>query len=210
MIAVEIVDEDVLVLEGLKQYLSGCADVVVVGEARDGHALAERSDQGIVHVVILEVNEGGQDWTDAIRRVRAARPGSKVLVLSHYSKSDFALIAIRAGAMGFLQKNCSMSDLVNAVYKVASGLPYVDETLCELLFVHAAGANSQATDENLTELDLAILRLLVSGHSVAQASEIVGLSVGQLRRMRTKIMQKVGARSAVDLCDYARARRLSI
>lgn len=208
MIAVEIVVEDVLVLEGLKEFLSACNDVVVVGEARDSVALAERTVRSAVHVVILEVNEAGHGWPDAIRRVREVRPGSNILVLSHARKSDFALTAIRAGALGFLQKSCSVSELVNAVYKVASGVPYVDETLCELLFVHTAGANSQPVHGNLTELDLAVLRLLVSGHSVGQAADMVALSVGQLRWRRAKIMQKLDAKSVVDLCNYARVHHL--
>ncbi|GAB3472415.1 response regulator transcription factor [Massilia terrae] len=203
MITVELIDEDVLILEGLKGYLSTASEVLVVGEARDSYALAEQGDHGAVHVVILEVNEAGDGWTDAIRRVRAVRPDSGILVLSHFRNSDYALIAIRAGAMGMLQKNCSVSDLVNAVFKAASGIPYVDDALCELLFIHAAGANSPPSDK-LSGLELAILRLLVSGRTVVQASEIVGLSVGQLRWRRTKLMQKLGARSVGDLCDYAR------
>lgn len=203
MITVEIVDEDVLVLEGIRGLLSTASDMVVVGEARNSESMAERADCGTTHVVILEVNEAGAGWTDTIRRVRAIRPGAAILVLSHFNNSQCALIAIRAGALGLLQKNCAVSELVNAVYKVASGMPYVDQTLCELLFIHTAGATSPPSDK-LSDLELALLRLLVSGHTVVQVSEIVGLSVGQLRWRRSKLMQKLGARSAGDLCNYAR------
>ena len=124
MIRVLIADDHTIVREGLKHIIGGCSDMTLVGEALDGDealALAQRVE---ADVQLLDISMPGPPFQETLSRLRTARPGLRILVLSVHAADQYAAPAIKAGAAGYLNKIRSPEELATAIRCVYEGGVY--------------------------------------------------------------------------------------
>lgn len=121
MIKIAIIDDHTVVRSGLREYLDSQPDLQVVGEGATGRdALALTSGQQ-VDVLLMDLCMPGQNGVDALADVMARSPEVRVLILSGYPESLYALNMLQQGAWGFLNKNCAPEDITAAVRTIAAG-----------------------------------------------------------------------------------------
>lgn len=199
-IRVMLVDEHALVREGIRQILERETDVAVVGEAERGDLALELLDHLQPNVVVLEVRMPGMSGVETTRRIRAAFPKIRVLILSAYA--DFALEALRAGASGYILKTATSRELVAALRSVFSGSTVIQGGLADGLGIWGPSARSRSTDV-LSRREAEILRLITRGLTNRAIAREVGIAPRTADQHVHNIFIKVGARSRAEAVRYA-------
>lgn len=203
-----IVDDHLLIRRGLRQVLEDAGDVTVVGEAGSG-AEALRVQRSVdADVLLLDIAMAGRDGLETLQLFRVEFPRTRVLMLSVYPESQFALRAIRGGASGYLNKGCAPEELYAAVRKAAAGGVYVTATLAERMALQLRGDDERAPQEVLSNREYHVLRRLAEGESVSAIAATLHLSVNTVSTYRARIYEKLGLKNAMDLHAFAVRHRL--
>ena len=191
-----VVDDHTVVRAGLRRLLAALPEMEI-SEAADGReALAlVRSEQP--GMVLLDLNLPGLGGLELLRRVLLEHPAARIMVLSMHAEAIYAARAMQAGAMGYLSKNASPEELLEAIRRVAAGGRYIEGEIAQELALQAATTGNPA--ERLTSRDLEILRLLGSSQGLAQIAEALGVSYKTVANTCSGIKAKLGVSRTADL-----------
>jgi two-component system invasion response regulator UvrY len=208
VIELVIADDHPVVREGLKHIVSHCRDIRVVREVGDAEALLTLLSVENPHVILLDVSMPGPGILEVIRRVKAARPKVRVLVLSVHPEEHYALRVLRAGADGYLMKTHSPQELPGAIRQVHSGRKYVTASVAEEMAVGLSRGREGQPHEALSNREYEVFLRLGSGLSVEHIAEELGLSPKTVRTYRSRIVEKTALGSTAELIFYAVNRGL--
>jgi DNA-binding NarL/FixJ family response regulator len=195
-----LVDDHALVREGIRQILDKEPEITVIGEAERGDLALELLDSLQPDVVILDVRMPGMNGIETTRRIRAAFPKIRILILSAHA--DFAVEAFRAGASGYVLKSSSSRELVAALRGVFLGSIVIQEALAEGLGLRGSGGRSQGTDV-LSPREAQILRLIARGLTNRTIAREIGVAPRTADQHVHNIFIKVGVRSRAEAVRYA-------
>lgn len=210
-IRVGLVEDHRIVREGLRALLAREADLELAGEAgtaAEAVALAERERPD---VLVLDVGLPGGSGVDALRRILAASPRTRVVVLSMHAAESVVRAALRAGAVGYVTKGRGLDDLVRAVRAAAAGQSWFSPDVADIVREDSLRADVHDPLDPfvlLSAREREVLALLVEGKTSKQAATTLGLSERTVEGHRAAIRDKVGARSTADLVRYAIERGL--
>ncbi|HEX6953514.1 MAG TPA: response regulator transcription factor [Agromyces sp.] len=214
-IRVLVVDDQALVRGGFRTILDSEPGIEVVGEAADGGAAIDAVAALDPDVVCMDVQMPGVDGLVATRRIVAEhgdRPA--ILVLTTFDREDYLFQALEAGASGFLLKNSSPEQLIEAVQVVARGDALLAPELTRRV-IEAAARSSSATPRtdpprpepvelrSLTEREREVLGLLAEGHSNAEIAARLWVGEATVKSHVSKVLQKLGLRDRVHAVVYA-------
>ncbi|MGI8574352.1 MAG: response regulator [Egibacteraceae bacterium] len=200
MIEVCVVDDQTLVREGVRSLLELAEDVVVTGEAVDGDAALDLIARQPPDVVLLDLRMPRRDGIATLEALRARGIDLPVLVLTTFDDDELVLRALRAGARGYLLKDVTLDQLVEAIRTLASGgtlvQPAVTERMARAL---AEQPESDAFTElpapqPLTERELEILRLLAGGYANREIAAALYLAPGTVKNHVSSLLMKLGVR----------------
>jgi two-component system invasion response regulator UvrY len=200
IIQVGLVDDHAIVRSGLRQYLEDQVDLRVVGEASNGSEAVTLVASRRVDVLLLDLAMPGQSGNDAIPSLRAASPGTGILVLSGYPAELYARQLIRQGANGYLNKECPPREIVEAIRVVARGRSYLPASVQPLSVLQAGPLSPH---ESLSQREYQVLLQLARGGTAGQIARDMQLSVKTVSTYRTRIFQKMGLASNTELTYYA-------
>ncbi|MFC4339941.1 response regulator transcription factor [Cupriavidus numazuensis] len=206
MATILIVDDHPAVRVVLKTHLSQVLGVTHVLEADNGQAAVEIVRQYAPDVVILDLDIPRINGLDVIPRLKAIQPSVRILVISGQDQNTFAPRARQAGANGYVSKTQELPEIVRCVESVLAGysvMPDVD------------GGRADGLDEtrrlgSLSDKELVIMQMLAKGMSNKQIGEVLFISNKTVSTHKTRIMEKLGARSLVDVIDFARRNHIAI
>jgi DNA-binding NarL/FixJ family response regulator len=195
-VRVLIADDHPLVREGLRSMLTGVDDIELVGEASDGLEAAKITQELRPDVLVIDIRMTGLDGIEATRRIKGRNPETAVLVLTVLEEPDYLLEAVKAGASGYLLKDCSRQQLLNAIRTLKAGGSLLDpETIGRLLqqlrrtpngFTESTGPVSQ-----LTSREVEVLRLLCEGRNNREIADLLVVSVNTVKTHVKRIMVKL-------------------
>jgi two-component system, NarL family, invasion response regulator UvrY len=203
MIRLLIADDHPVVREGLRRIVADDPGLQVVGEAVDGDGVLALISRQPTDVVLLDVSMPGPGFLQVLERLRAEHPGVKVLVLSVHPEEQYAVRALRAGAAGYLTKDHSPEQLIEAIRRVHRGGKYVSPTLAERLATDLAAGGPQAAHELLSHREYDVLCLLGSGRTVKEISAELDLSPKTVSTYRARLLEKMRLTGNADLVRYA-------
>jgi DNA-binding NarL/FixJ family response regulator len=208
MIRIAIADDHPIVREGLRRIATEGAGITVTGEAATAAALFELLARVPVDVVLLDVSMPGSAFVETLRSLREKHPTVRVMVLSVHPEDQWALRALRAGAAGYLTKDHSPEQLVEAIRRVARGGRYVSQALAEKLAESFDSGLAQAPHERLSDREFEVLRCLGSGMAVKDVAARLALSAKTVSTYRGRLLEKMGLSSNADLVKYVVERGL--
>ncbi len=195
MIRLLIVDDQVLVCEGLRAILSTVPEIEVIGVAHDGAAAIEKVAALHPDLVMMDLKMPGMNGIHATRAIRERWPAIYVLVLTTYDADEWVFDAIRAGAAGYLLKDSGREEITAAIKGTVAGGTHINTNVAGKLFAHVRSGSSQPDSsiiEGLSEREIAVLRLLAQGHSNAIIAERLFLAEGTVRNYVSTIFSKLG------------------
>jgi DNA-binding NarL/FixJ family response regulator len=165
-IRVVLADDHAVVRRGIREFLEEEGDIQVVGEAADGHSALELTREQSPDVAVLDIQMPGLNGIEVTRRIKAERPGVRVLVLTAYDDDPYIFAALQAGASGYVLKSAPTEELIRAVQAVFRGESVLDpivtaKVMQQLTTGKPVGAASMV--EALSERELEVLRLAAHG-----------------------------------------------
>jgi DNA-binding NarL/FixJ family response regulator len=205
-IRVMLVDDHALVREGISQILDKEPDITVIGEAERGDLALEMLESLQPDVVLLDVRMPGMSGIETTRRIRAAFPKIRVMILSAHA--DFAVEAFRAGASGYVLKSARSNELVAALRSVFSGSTVIQGALAEGLSIFASGGRSRGTDL-LSPREAQILQLIARGLTNRTIAREIGIAPRTADQHVHNLFVKVGVRSRAEAVRYALEHELA-
>ncbi len=203
MIRLLIADDHPVVRSGLRRIAEEDEDIIVTAEASNGEEALAALRKAAVDMVLLDISMPGAPFIDTLKRLRDEHPTVRVLVLSAHPEDQWAVRALRAGASGYLTKDHSPDQLVEAVRRVFRGGRYVSPTLAEQLASRLGSEFAGAPHELLSDREFEVLRRLGAGHTVKDVASDLHLSPKTVSTYRTRLLEKLGVRSNADLVRYA-------
>jgi DNA-binding NarL/FixJ family response regulator len=162
-IRVLIVDDHPVVREGLRLFLGGRSDIVVVGEAADGHEAIAEAGRLAPDVILLDLSMPGMGGIAALGGLKGASPASRILILTSSTSDDSVLPAIRGGASGFLLKDAAPGDLARAVITVAAGGSWLAPSAARRVVDEIGGPAAAGPVAALTPREHEVLLLIADG-----------------------------------------------
>ena len=203
MLRIAIVDDHQIVRAGFRELLADELGLEIAFEAASGEAALEALRAQPVDVLLLDLSLPGQSGVDVLRAVRQRFEGTRVLMLSGFPEERYALAMIRNDADGYLCKDCSREELLQAIRTVAQGRRYVSARTAELLAEELGGGGSAAPHEKLSDRELQVFLRLARGESVSDIADVLNLSVKTVSTYRTRLLEKLGVGSNAELATYA-------
>ena len=202
-IRIFIADDHPIVRQGLRRMVEADPGLVIAGEAGDAAGLFTGLQTTATDVVLLDVSMPGGSFLDTLRDLRAQHPSVRVLVLSVHPEDQWAVRALRAGASGYLTKDHSPDQLLEAIRRVYRGGKYVSPTLAEQLATQLDLGGERAPHELLSDREFEVMRRLGSGLTVTQIASELSLSAKTVSTYRTRILEKMSMQTNGDLVRYA-------
>lgn len=189
-IRILIVDDHVVVREGLSSMLSKCSDLEIAGEASSGEEGLRLAEQLKPDIMLLDLQMPGIHGLEVLARLQAADTNvPRVVVLSVADDEELVLNAVRGGAQGYVLKSASRSELVSAIRHVAQGGQRFDEVVVRALL---AEQRKEKYSPLLTDRELAILRLVAAGHGNKQIAELMYLSISTVKTHLDDAYRRLG------------------
>ena len=198
-----IVDDHVVVRDGVKKIFDEKPDEAVFGEASTVEEALQLIREGSWDVVVLDISLGQRSGLDVLQELKQLRPKLPVLIFSMHAEEQYARRAFRAGAAGYITKDSSRAELVIAINKVIDGGKYVSPALAEkLVFDMARGADGPP-HEALSQREFEVMRLIASGKTISEIAEMLSLSDRTISTYRARILEKMSMKTNAELTHYA-------
>ena len=208
-IRIGVYDEHNLLLEGICELLSGIPEIRVTLRESSKTNLLKLLNVEKVNILIVNVYSLNTDLLEMIQRLNTLQPEIRVLVISTSSDEQTIHKTIRAGAKGFLAKDSSRQDLLEALYTLRNGYDYYSKSITNLLLrkylsdLKEGEENPDTGNTNeLSSRELEILKLWGNSFSNKEISDKLFISVRTVESHKNHIMQKLNLKTAVDLVKF--------
>jgi DNA-binding NarL/FixJ family response regulator len=208
MIRLLIADDHAIVRSGLKQIFALVPDLEVVGEAVNGGEVLERVRLDSFDLLLLDLNMPGISGADLITRVKAHRGDLPILVLSMHNESQVAARMLKAGASGYITKDCEPDILLAAIRRVASHGRYIAPDIAEKMVFDVASAEPNPSHDLLSDRELEVFHLLILGRSVNEIAAQLVISNKTVSTHKARLMEKMQLNTMADLMRYAMQHNL--
>jgi DNA-binding NarL/FixJ family response regulator len=188
-------DDQAVIRDGLEMLLNLEKDFQVVGAAQDGAEAVELAGQKSPDLILMDLKMPVMNGIEATREIRAKFPHIKIIILTTYDEDEWVFDAIRAGASGYLLKDTSRQQIVEAIRGTMDGKSFVDPAIAGKLLNQVASKQVQPTSilaEKLTERELDVLRLIAKGINNSEIANRLHLSDGTVRNHVSAILEKLG------------------
>jgi len=202
-IRIFIADDHPIVRQGLRRIVEADPGMVISGEADAAAALLAGLETKATDLVLLDVSMPGGLFLETLKELRTRHPTIRVLALSVHPEDEWAVRALRAGASGYLTKDHSPEQLLEAIRRVYRGGKYVSPSLAERLASQLDGGGQRAPHELLSDREFEVMRRLGSGLTISQIASELALSAKTVSTYRTRILEKMAVTTNADLVRYA-------
>jgi len=203
VIQLVIADDHAIVRGGLKQIFALVPDFEVVGEAINGSEVLECLRHAPFDLLLLDLNMPGISGADLITRIRAHRADLPVLVLSMHNEPQVAARMLKAGASGYITKDCEPDILLAAIRKVSANGKYIDPDLAEKMVFDVTSTALAPLHSRLSDRELEVFRLLTTGKCVNEIAKQLAISNKTVSTHKVRLMVKMNLTSMADLMRYA-------
>ena len=208
MIRLLIADDHAIVRGGLKQMLALVPDFEVVGEATNGAEVLACLRQDHFDLLLLDLNMPGISGADLIARVKAHRADLPILILSMHNEPHVVVRALKAGANGYITKDCEPDILLTAIRKVAAHGRYIAPDLAEKMVFDATSTAQRPTHSLLSDRELEVFHLLVNGKAVNDIAVQLAISNKTVSTHKARLLEKMRLTGMADLMRYAMQHNL--
>ena len=205
-IRIIVADDHQIVRQGLRLLLEAEPDMEVIAEADNGRKVLKKAQELLPDVIIMDLSMPELNGIEATRQILSEVPETKVVALSMHSDSLFVLNMIKAGASGYLLKDCALEELIKAIRTVVSRKTYLSPGISDILirdFVTGWQTTNHSAFSVLSTREREVLQLMAEGKTTNQIANGLCVSVKTVEAHRKQVMTKLGIHSVAELTKYA-------
>ena len=202
MTRIFIVDDHILIREGLKKILCAESDLTIVGEAQCGNEALDKLDKCNCDVRYLHISLPDKSGLEVLKEAKTRHPKLDVIILSIYPEERYAIRALIDGAVGYVTKNSVADELILAIRTVIAGKKFISPSLTQKLVDHLQLDQKQPTHERLSDREYQILLLIGSGKTVSQIARDLNLAASTVNTHRLHILEKMHLKTNAELVRY--------
>lgn len=206
MNTVLVVEDHAIVRAGIRRLLCERSDIAVTEAATGEDALTVIGSQSFA-LAVLDLNLPGLAGLELLRRMVRQAPTLRILVFSQHTEAIYATRALEAGARGFVSKNASPEEFLEAVETVLTGGIAIEKDVAAEMAAHDLAEDAYL--KPLTERDLEILRLLSAGDSLSEIADKLGIAYKTVANTLSRIKEKLGVAQTSELIRIAVGRGLA-
>lgn len=203
-----LVDDHALVRAGFYRIIVEAFPDVDLREATTAAEAVDSVRNSPPEVVVLDISLPGRSGLDALAEIRAIAPRLPVLMMTLHGEDQFAVRSFRTGAAGYITKDCSAEELVEAVKKVLSGGRYVSRAMAESLAAGLTENSTEAVHETLSQREFQVLRMLATGMTVKAIGYALHISDKTVSTYRARVLEKMHLQSTAEIMRYAHRTKL--
>ncbi len=205
VIRILVVDDHAIVREGLRALISGKSDLELLGEARDGQEAVFQARSLQPDVILMDLVMPGKSGIQAIQEICQENPKARILVLTSFDEDDQVFSAIKAGALGYLLKDSSPQELLEAIRCVYRGESSLHPAVArKLILGYGEDRNAElSTMDALTEREVEVLKLVALGLSNQNIAHQLHISEGTVRFHVGNVLGKLGLENRTQAALHA-------
>jgi DNA-binding NarL/FixJ family response regulator len=201
-----LADDHRIIREGLRALLQKQPDMEVVEEAQDGNAAVRLTEKLRPDIVIMDIGMPDLNGIEATHQIVARVKSAKVIALSMHSDKRFVVEMLKAGASGYLLKDCAFEELVDAIRSVCAGSIYLSHRVTGVVvdeYLHSGSGGGSTAYSLLTAREREVLQLLAEGNTTKTIAYSLSVSTKTVEAHRKQIMKKLDVTSIAELTKYA-------
>jgi len=201
-----LADDHQILRQGLRTLLEKERDVQVVAEAQDGRTAVRLAKELAPDMVIMDIGMPDLNGIEATRQIALEAPGVKIIGLSMFADRRFVVNMLKAGARGYLLKDCAFEELGRAIRVVMAHKIYLSPEIAHVVMqdlFYPASSREMSVFSVLTAREREVLQLMAEGNSTSQIANQLHVSVKTIETHRQQIMQKLNMHSVAQLTKYA-------
>ncbi|OHB52758.1 MAG: DNA-binding response regulator [Planctomycetes bacterium GWF2_42_9] len=205
-IKILLADDHAIVRDGLRKSLQQEEDMDIVGQAKDGLATIQLTRELSPDIVLMDISMPDVNGMDTCREITRDFPNVKVIGLSMHSAKRFVSEMFKAGACGYLPKNCEYDELTNAIRQVMSGKTYLSPAITDVVvdnFVRVSAEENNSVFFTLTKRERQVLQLMAEGKTTKQIGQSLHISPKTVEAHRLRVMEKLNINNVAQLTKYA-------
>jgi two-component system response regulator NreC len=186
-------------------------DMIVVGEAEDGHQAVKMACQLKPNVVLMDIAMPLLNGLEATRQIKRSCPTVKVLILSMHENEEYIRQVLAIGAMGYILKDAAARDLLNAIRSVNHGEAVLSPAITRLViedYLRWGDVQPRANVDGLSPREREVLQLIAEGYTNKQIAEILSISIKTVQSHRANLMGKLDLHNRGDLIKYAIQKKI--
>ncbi len=201
-IRILIVDDHLLLRDGIAAILQEGPNVTVVGQALNGQDALEKVEQLVPDVVLMDIAMPVMDGLEATRSIKVRWPDVRILILSMHDEPEYVRKIMQAGASGYVLKDVSADELVRAIITVHQSGTYLSSGVSRH-FLQSTELNTPDTRDSLTTREIEVLRLIAQGQCNKDIARTLDISIRTVESHRLNLRNKLGIQTAAGLTHYA-------
>ncbi len=201
-----IADDHKIMREGLKNLIQQQQGLEVIAEASDGRMAVELAAKHMPNIILMDISMPGLNGIEATRQIKNHSPSTKVLALSVHPGRQFVSDMLKAGAGGYLLKNCAFDEIKVAIDTLMADHTYLSPGLTDIIvedYVKHLNSNETSVCSGLSTREREVLQLIAEGHSTKEIAQMLHVSAKTIATHREHIMSKLDIHNVVDLTKYA-------
>ena len=206
-IKILLADDHTIVRQGLARLLEDQTDLRVVGEATDGRMALEKATALKPDIVIMDIAMPLMNGIEAAKRIRKQLPETKILILSMYSHEHYIHELLETGISGYLLKDSSGRDIINAIQAAMKGetflSPSISKKVVESYLSPRKSSSMEERYKQLSNREREVFQLIAEGHSTKRIGEMLYVSVSTVKSHKGNIMEKLGISNPIRLVHFA-------
>jgi DNA-binding NarL/FixJ family response regulator len=207
LIRILLAEDHTIVRQGLARLLMDQTDIEIVGEATDGRSAIEKALALKPDVVIMDIAMPFMNGIEAAKRIRKQLPTIKILILSMYSQEHYVHELLEAGISGYLLKDSSGGDIINAIHAAMKDETFLSPSISKMVvdgyLSPRKGGSREERFKGLSNREREVFQLIAEGHSTRKIADMLCVSISTIKSHRNKIMEKLGVESPLQLVHFA-------
>ena len=208
MLKILVADDHEVVRKGLVKVLAESLQPIEIHEASDGQEAVNKVRKGEYDLVVLDLKMPVKSGLDALKEIKQDKPKLPAIILSMHPEEQFAIRAMRAGASGYLTKECAGDELVLAIRKALRGEKYISGSLAQILADGLDVDQGKPLHEILSDREYQVMLMIASGKPVGAIAGELCLSVKTISSYRANILLKTRMKNNAEITHYAIRNKL--